>query len=148
MEIPSNPLVEAAVNRLIDNLEHVDDFNYLSDEDYGYFGSGESSATVARLRLDWELSREFVQELHDSEKHEDIFRLMGAQISVDLNDLVENGDVNKINDPLLKMFDGSKKRGKPPVLVDIFAANLHFNYHKVKDTTEYTLYILMAVRWE
>lgn len=147
MEIPSNLLVDAAVDRLIDNLEHVDGFEYRSDEDYGYFGTGDRSATVARLRLDWELSGEFVRELHESENTDKILGMMNHAFSLDLNDLVENGDIYS-NDPLLKIMDGTKRRGKEPTLVDIFSANLHFKYHERKDTTEYTVYILMAVKWE
>ena len=70
------------------------------------------SLSTRKLRLDWELSSESLEDGLEGEALEDhIARLMAAQAANDLEDLAINGDVvNHRNDALLKSFDGWRKR--------------------------------------
>lgn len=69
------------------------------------------SLTTKKLRLDWELSTEALEDNLEGEALEDhIARLMSAQAANDIEDLAINGDVNLTTDPLLKSFDGWRKR--------------------------------------
>jgi len=69
------------------------------------------SLTTKKLRLDWELSSESLEDNLEGEALEDhIARLMANQAANDLEDLAINGDVTKTNDALLKSFDGWRKR--------------------------------------
>lgn len=70
------------------------------------------SLSTRKLRLDWELSSESLEDGLEGEALEDhIARLMAAQAANDLEDLAINGDVSgKRNDALLKSFDGWRKR--------------------------------------
>lgn len=69
------------------------------------------SLTTKKLRLDWELSSESLEDNLEGEALEDhIARLMAAQAANDLEDLAINGDVNNTDDALLKSFDGWRKR--------------------------------------
>ena len=65
-----------------------------------------------KLRVDWELSSEALEDGLEGDALEDhIARLMAAQVANDLEDLAINGDViNHQSDPLLKSFDGWRKR--------------------------------------
>jgi hypothetical protein len=70
------------------------------------------SLTTKKLRLDWELSRESLEdniEFGDLEDH--IARLMATQFGNDIEDLAINGDTTLSSDPLLKSFDGFRKLG-------------------------------------
>lgn len=69
------------------------------------------SLTTKKLRLDWELSSESLEDNLEGDALEDhIARLMAAQAANDLEDLAINGDVNNNDDALLKSFDGWRKR--------------------------------------
>ena len=70
------------------------------------------SLTTTKLRMDWELSTESLEDGIEGEALEDhIARLMAAQAANDLEDLAINGDVvNHTANPLLKAFDGWRKR--------------------------------------
>lgn len=69
------------------------------------------SITSQKLRLDWELSSESLEDGLEGEALEDhIARLMASQAANDLEDLAINGDTLKTTDPLLKSFDGWRKR--------------------------------------
>lgn len=65
-----------------------------------------------KLRLDWELSSEALEDGLEGDALEDhIARLMAAQAAQDLEDLAINGDtINHDDDALLKSFDGWRKR--------------------------------------
>lgn len=134
-------IVEQAVDRLVENLSKVDSLQegHYGSEDYGYFGTGQRTATVVRLRFDWELA--------DDSEIEDILPVMAACITPDLIDIVENGDCDNIGDALLHIIDGAKKRNKQPILVDIFRAKLYQDYKEKKKSTGYNLYLLMAIKW-
>jgi len=65
------------------------------------------SLTTKKLRLDFELSSESLEDNLEGEALEDhIARLMAAQAGNDLEDLAINGDDTLTGDPLLKAFDG------------------------------------------
>jgi hypothetical protein len=70
------------------------------------------SLTTKKLRLDWELSSESLEDGLEGEALEDhIARLMAQQAANDLEDLAINGDVvAHRDDALLKSFDGWRKR--------------------------------------
>lgn len=70
------------------------------------------SLSTKKLRLDWELSSESLEDGLEGEALEDhIARLMAAQAANDLEDLAINGDVvGHRDDALLKSFDGWRKR--------------------------------------
>lgn len=62
--------------------------------------------TTKKLRLDWELSTESLEDNIEGRDLEDhIARLMATQMGNDLEDLAINGDTAS-SDPLLKVFDG------------------------------------------
>lgn len=70
------------------------------------------SLGTVKLRLDWELSSESLEDGLEGEALEDhIARLMAAQAANDLEDLAINGDtIGHTDDALLKSFDGWRKR--------------------------------------
>lgn len=70
------------------------------------------SLKTEKLRLDWELSSESLEDGLEGDALEDhIARLMAAQAANDLEDLAINGDVvGHRDDALLKSFDGWRKR--------------------------------------
>lgn len=70
------------------------------------------SLTTAKLRLDWELSSESLEDNLEGEALEDhVARLLSAQAANDIEDLAINGDsLGMSNDPLYKAFDGWRKR--------------------------------------
>jgi hypothetical protein len=71
------------------------------------------SLTTKKLRLDWELSSESLEDNLEGDALEDhIARLMATQAGNDLEDLAINGDTTLTGDPLLKAFDGWNKRAK------------------------------------
>jgi len=67
------------------------------------------SLTTKKLRLDWEISTESLEDNIEGEALEDhIARLMATQAGNDLEDLAINGD-KASTDPLLRVFDGWRK---------------------------------------
>lgn len=65
--------------------------------------------TTTKLRLDWELSTESLEDNIEGPDLEDhIARLMATQAGNDLEDVAINGDSSG-SDPLLKAFDGFRK---------------------------------------
>ena len=74
---------------------------------------GKISMTTTKLRLDWELSSESLEDGIEGEGLEDhVARLMASQVANDLEDLAINGDATETADPLLKAFDGWSRRAK------------------------------------
>jgi hypothetical protein len=68
------------------------------------------SVTTVKVRLDWELTTESLEDNLEGEALEDhIARLMAAQMANDLEDVAINGDTASA-DPALKSFDGWRKR--------------------------------------
>jgi len=77
-------------------------------ENQGVFFS-KISLTTKKLRLDWELSTETLEDNLEGEALEDhIARMMATQAGNDLEDFAINGDTAS-SDPLLKVADGWRK---------------------------------------
>lgn len=72
---------------------------------------GKLSITVKKFRLDWEMSTESLEDNIEGQDLEDhIARLMATQAGNDLEDIAINGDTTITGDPLIKGFDGWRKR--------------------------------------
>lgn len=70
------------------------------------------TVTTSKLRLDWELTTESLEDNIAGDDLEDhVARMMATQFGNDLEDLAINGDTAS-TDPLLSAFDGYRKRGK------------------------------------
>jgi len=68
------------------------------------------SMNTRKIRLDWELSTETLEDNLEGEQLEDhIARLMATQAGMDLEDLAINGDTTS-SDKTLGIFDGWRKR--------------------------------------
>ncbi|AXH49173.1 virion structural protein [Streptomyces phage Blueeyedbeauty] len=68
------------------------------------------SLTTKKLRLDWELSTESLEDNLEGEALEDhIARLMATQAGNDIEDVAINGNTALTSDPLMKAFDGWRK---------------------------------------
>lgn len=71
---------------------------------------GKVSITTKKLRLDWEISTESLEDNIEGRDLEDhVARLMAAQAGNDLEDLAINGDTTLTSDELYKSFDGYHK---------------------------------------
>jgi hypothetical protein len=68
------------------------------------------SLTTKKLRLDWELSRESLEDnIEEAALEDHIARLMATAFGNDVEDLAINGDTLNTGDALYKAFDGFKK---------------------------------------
>lgn len=68
------------------------------------------SLTTTKLRLDWELTTDSLEDNLEGEALEDhIARLMASQAANDIEDIAINGDTSS-SDPALMAFDGWRKR--------------------------------------
>jgi len=68
------------------------------------------SLTTKKLRLDWELSTDSLEDNIEGEALEDhVARLISAQAGQDLEDVAINGDTRLTRDPLLKVFNGWRR---------------------------------------
>ena len=71
------------------------------------------SLTTKKLRLDWELSTESLEDnIEGADLEDHIARLMATQAGNDLEDVVLNGNTALTGDPLYKSFDGIVKIAK------------------------------------
>jgi hypothetical protein len=69
------------------------------------------SLTTVKIRLDWELTTESLEDNIEGENLEDhVARLLATQLGNDLEDLYINGDTALTSEPLLKSLDGYIKR--------------------------------------
>jgi hypothetical protein len=145
-------LLDEALGRikpyLIDRLNSEEgwtskDKNYLGPDDHGWVNgsNGDPNVAFTMLRMDMELADKTLSVGETADLLVDLVKL-------DLEDLIEDGDIANTSDALLKSFDGSKKRGLAPVEVDIFSAGLYWEHVKSKEITEYTLYMNLYVRWD
>ncbi len=67
------------------------------------------SITTRKIRLDWEISTESLEDnIEGADLEDHIARMMATQFGNDLEDLAINGDTDS-SDPLLKSFDGWDK---------------------------------------
>lgn len=70
------------------------------------------SVTTTKIRLDWELTQESLEDnIEGSALSDHVAQLMATQFGNDLEDLAINGDTDHSN-ALLKAFDGYRKIGK------------------------------------
>ena len=71
------------------------------------------SLTTKKLRLDWELSTESLEDNIEGPDLEDhIARMMATQAGNDIEDVILNGDTSNSGDALYKSFDGVVKKAK------------------------------------
>ena len=71
------------------------------------------SLTTKKLRLDWELSTESLEDNIEGPDLEDhIARMMATQAGNDIEDVILNGDTSLSSDALYKAFDGVVKKAK------------------------------------
>jgi hypothetical protein len=71
------------------------------------------SLTTKKLRLDWELSTESLEDnIEGADLEDHIARLMATQAGNDIEDLVLNGNTALSSDQLYKAFDGTVKLAK------------------------------------
>lgn len=106
------------------------------------YRDGTGDFTTARLRLDWE-APSLVYDMND-----DVADTMTKFVVNDVADLIEHGDVDKSEYVLYKTIDGSVKRGREPVNIEVLSARVFWELKPRKNTTEFTLYLLVAVDWQ
>jgi len=71
------------------------------------------SLTTKKLRLDWELSTESLEDnIEGADLEDHIARLMATQAGNDIEDVILNGDTSLSSDALYKSFDGAIKKAK------------------------------------
>ena len=62
-------------------------------------------------------------------------------------DIIENGDIEIVNDPMLKSMNGANKLGKTPQKVVIEELVWYREHFQKKNAYEYTLFLLLRVDW-
>ena len=84
------------------------------------------SLTTKKLRLDWELSTEALEDnIEGADLEDHIARLMATQAGNDIEDVVLNGNTSLTSDNLYKSFDGVVKKAKASGhVVDAAGANI------------------------
>jgi hypothetical protein len=71
------------------------------------------SLTTKKLRLDWELSTESLEDnIEGADLEDHIARMMATQAGNDIEDLLLNGNTDLSSDALYKAFDGVVKKAK------------------------------------
>ena len=71
------------------------------------------SLTTKKLRMDWELSTESLEDnIEGADLEDHIARLMATQAGNDIEDVLLNGDASNTGDALYKSFDGVVKKAK------------------------------------
>jgi hypothetical protein len=84
------------------------------------------SLTTKKLRMDWELSTESLEDnIEGADLEDHIARLMATQAGNDIEDVILNGDTSLSSDALYKSFDGVVKKAKASGrVVDAAGANV------------------------
>ena len=84
------------------------------------------SLTTKKLRMDWELSTESLEDnIEGADLEDHIARLMATQAGNDIEDVILNGDTANTGDALYKSFDGIVKKSKANAhVVDAAGANV------------------------
>jgi hypothetical protein len=84
------------------------------------------SLTTKKLRMDWELSTESLEDnIEGADLEDHIARLMATQAGNDIEDVILNGDTSLSGDALYKSFDGVVKKAKASGrVVDAAGANV------------------------
>ena len=71
------------------------------------------SLTTKKLRMDWELSTESLEDnIEGADLEDHIARMMATQAGNDIEDVILNGDSSLTGDALYKSFDGAVKKAK------------------------------------
>jgi len=71
------------------------------------------SLSTKKLRMDWELSTESLEDnIEGADLEDHIARLMATQAGNDIEDVILNGDTSLTTDALYKSFDGVVKKAK------------------------------------
>jgi len=71
------------------------------------------SLTTKKLRMDWELSTESLEDnIEGADLEDHIARMMATQAGNDIEDVILNGDTSLSSDALYKSFDGVVKKAK------------------------------------
>ena len=71
------------------------------------------SLTTKKLRMDWELSTESLEDnIEGADLEDHIARMMATQAGNDIEDVILNGDTSLTGDALYKSFDGVVKKAK------------------------------------
>ena len=71
------------------------------------------SLTTKKLRMDWELSTESLEDnIEGADLEDHIARMMATQAGNDIEDVILNGDTDLTGDALYKSFDGVVKKAK------------------------------------
>jgi hypothetical protein len=71
------------------------------------------SLTTKKLRMDWELSTESLEDnIEGADVEDHIARMMATQAGNDIEDLILNGDTSLTDDALYKSFNGVVKKAK------------------------------------
>ena len=99
---------------------------------------------AVRLRFDFELIGEAGIAVWETDK---IARLIVEQLADDLIDIIENGDIEITNDPMLKSMNGAKKLDKTPKSVHINELKWYREHKPRKNAYEYTVYMVLTVEW-
>jgi hypothetical protein len=84
------------------------------------------SLTTKKLRMDWELSTESLEDnIEGADLEDHIARMMATQAGNDIEDVILNGDTADTGDALYKSFDGVVKKAKANAhVVDAAGANV------------------------
>jgi len=84
------------------------------------------SLTTKKLRMDWELSTESLEDnIEGADLEDHIARLMATQAGNDIEDVILNGDESLTSDALYKSFNGVVKKAKTSGrVVDAAGANI------------------------
>ena len=84
------------------------------------------SLTTKKLRMDWELSTESLEDnIEGADVEDHIARMMATQAGNDIEDLILNGDTALTGDALYKSFNGVVKKAKTSGrVVDAAGANI------------------------
>jgi hypothetical protein len=143
-----DPQILALVNAALDDLKTRTEFVEPDEGEDKYspqwtkeVSPAEYPPDCARMRLDFELVDE--SELTNSQ----ILDVMFEFLSVELADLLERGDTSQLTDPLLAVYDGSRKRGKQLKSVHIPSSVIYREHKPGKNTFEYTTYWLLTAEW-
>lgn len=105
-------------------------------------GTLPSDKVTVRLRFDWES-----QEGGIESTEQDLDPMFGA-IGDDLFDVLVNGDVTNRTDPVLKVMNGSRVRGKRWTDVQLISNHLYRQFLIRKDLFEYQFFTVMCVTFE
>ena len=128
---------------LIEVLRSPSSEQYRAEEDYGYFsGQIPENTDAVRLRLDIEFTDHYTR----TTPVQDLADIMITSIRNDVGDILENGDVES-SDPLLRLLDGRRTRGKEYKSVEIIAARVVSSHKEYKSSTEYQVFLVLVVEW-